>query len=78
MTWDGKLDGVDIICSLLILFMFTFTGTTIGFKLGKEVVYDAIRKDPGAFVAAVSSLGYATKEQEELKKLIMEMKSGGK
>lgn len=75
MTHYEKWDGVDTFFLILFGGILIFS---VGFKMGKDTVYDAIKKDPMAFVSAVNSLSKTNKEQEELKKLIKEMESGSK
>lgn len=78
MTHDEKWDGVDIFFLILFGGILILSSFTVGFRNGKETVYDAIKKDPMVFVSAVNSLSKTNKEQEELKKLIREMESGSK
>ena len=73
----GDASG-DFLLAFLIVITTALLVGPCGFKAGKETVYDAIRKNPEAFIAAVNSLNKTNKEQEELKKLVIEMESGGK
>ncbi len=68
----------DFLIMVLLMLTTSLLVGPCGFQAGKETVYDAIRKNPEAFIAAVNSLDKTNKEQEELKKLVREMESDGK